>query len=298
MPAKRIPNNDADWLSLLIDQLRDRVSVLESAIRLHRMDSDGTEEDLLLYAVLPETLRPKRIFIGRDSMEVEASDVAAFSIRKQDPLAPESRSLELEDLRGAGIYKRPTSVRNGQLWDDISEASMSTEHAIARFFIRFISSGWALFMDGDVFLRRPVSELFRLADPRYAVMVVKHPPMVGSGLKKEGAVQSPYPRKNWSSVMLINGDHPANRRLTLDMLNTVPGRDLHRFCWLEDQEIGELPPEWNWLVGHSDPSIEPALVHFTEGMPDLPGYQDVPYAAEWRAMRERMHGAIAEPVGV
>jgi hypothetical protein len=33
--------------------------------------------------------------------------------------------------------------------------------------------------------------------------------------------------------MVFNCDHPANRALTLDLINTVPGRDLHRFCWLD-----------------------------------------------------------------
>jgi hypothetical protein len=49
--------------------------------------------------------------------------------------------------------------------------------------------------------------------------------------------------------MLFNCDHPSNKKLTVEMINTLPGRDLHRFCWLEDDEIGELDPGWNWLVG-------------------------------------------------
>ena len=160
---------------------------------------------------------------------------------------------------------------------------MSTGHAIARFFLPFmlIHHGWALFTDGDVLFRRDVHELFDLADPKYAVMVVKHNHVPRLAIKKGGQTQTVYPRKNWSSVMLWNVDHPAHQRLTLGVLNEKPGRDLHAFCWLLDEEIGELPVEWNWLVGHSDSCIDPAIVHFTEGLPSLPDHRDDPYASEW-----------------
>jgi hypothetical protein len=52
--------------------------------------------------------------------------------------------------------------------------------------------------------------------------------------------------------------------------------------WLEDEEIGELDPRWNWLVRQSPPLEAPQIVHFTEGTPDMPGYDEDPYADEWR----------------
>jgi hypothetical protein len=68
------------------------------------------------------------------------------------------------------------------------------------------------------------------------------------------------------------------------MINTVPGRDLHAFKWLADEEIGELLPEWNYLIGHTvlPEGVDPKLVHFTEGIPSMPGYENAPYADEWR----------------
>jgi hypothetical protein len=125
--------------------------------------------------------------------------------------------------------------------------------------------------------------LFRLCDPAKAVMVVKHnhQPIDGS-TKMDGQIQTSYPRKNWSSVCAFNCDHPANRALTFDMVNTAQGRDLHRFTWLQDNEIGELPAQWNWLVGHSDPAVDPSLVHFTDGIPTMPGYENCAFADEWR----------------
>jgi hypothetical protein len=62
---------------------------------------------------------------------------------------------------------------------------------------------------------------------------------------------------------------------------------LHRFCWLEDDEIGELPVEWNWLVGHSDPEVNPKNVHFTDGGPWFQGFENVPHADEWRGYLEK-----------
>jgi hypothetical protein len=81
--------------------------------------------------------------------------------------------------------------------------------------------------------------------------------------------------------MCFNLEHPANQGLTLEMVNSVPGRDLHAFCWLDDDLIGELDPKWNFLVGHTDPSVDPVLVHFTEGLPSMPGYEDSAFADEW-----------------
>jgi hypothetical protein len=97
--------------------------------------------------------------------------------------------------------------------------------------------------------------------------VVKHAQQGGEAVKMDNQVQYYYARKNWSSVILFNCSHPANDALTLEMINTLPGRDLHAFCWLNDQHIGELHPEWNWLVGVNVPVRKPKLAHFTLGGP-------------------------------
>jgi hypothetical protein len=71
------------------------------------------------------------------------------------------------------------------------------------------------------------------------------------------------------------------------VVNNAPGRDLHRFFWLADCDIGELSPKWNWLVGHTRAPVDPQVVHFTEGTPDMPGYENVDFADEWRAELNR-----------
>ncbi len=190
----------------------------------------------------------------------------------------------LDDLRARGLYRRPTSHRDGRLWDDISGAPCATEFSISRFLVPHLAgSGWALFMDCDMLVRADLFKLIAQADDDRAVMVVKHNYDPPEGVKMDGQAQLRYARKNWSSVVLWNVGHPANAKLTIDMVNTVPGRDLHRFFWLDDEQIGELDASWNWLAGHSSTDIDPAIVHFTEGLPNMTGYEDSEFADEWWA---------------
>ncbi len=237
----------------------------------------------------------KSVWIGFDPREIAASVVAHYSLeRHMVARVIPVRGVVLSWLRRDGLYTRPTSRRGAQLWDDISEAPMATEFAISRFLVphlvrqqsRAPSPRWAVFMDCDMLVRANIERLFAQADPSKAVMVVKHNHNPKETVKMDGQTQTRYARKNWSSVMLFNVDHPANDALTVDLVNTVPGRDLHRFCWLEDEEIGELPPEWNYLVGHSETDEEPAIVHFTDGIPLMPGYEDCEFAGEWCAALE------------
>src|SRR5690606_17567627 len=169
---------------------------------------------------------------------------------------------------------------DGQLWCPISDAPMATSFANSRFLTPWLTDAdWALFCDGaDMLWLADPAEMFALADPKYAVQVVKRRHEPGEQTKMDKQVQTAYPRKNWSSVILWNRKHPANARLTLDMVNSLPGRDLHRFCWLEDDEIGELPLECNWLVGVDADEGSPKLLHYTLGLPSMPGYEDKPWS--------------------
>ena len=226
----------------------------------------------------------RSIWIGYDPREADAFAVARASIRRHASESFPVMALELPKLREAGLYTRPTSRSEGRLWDDISEAPMATEFAISRFLVPHLAgTGWALFMDSDMLVRKDITKLFELADPSKAVMCVKHAHAPEERTKMDGQLQTFYRRKNWSSVVLFNCDHPANDALTVELINMVPGRDLHAFCWLQDDEIGELPLEWNWLAGVSPPLADPAIVHHTLGIPSMPGYEDSPFADEWRS---------------
>jgi hypothetical protein len=155
--------------------------------------------------------------------------------------------------------------------------------------------GWALFMDGDMLVRDNLVRMFQGLDPSKAVYCVKHRYEAKPGAKMDGQVQTAYARKNWSSFIVFNCDHPANRALTLEMVNSVPGRDLHRLCWIEDDSlIGELGPEWNYLVGETWGVDDPKVVHFTSGVPDMPGYENVPIRRRVARAAQRLGPRRAE----
>jgi len=239
-------------------------------------------------------VQARSIWIGWDPREAAAFAVARSSIKRRLSQPIPISGLVLDDLMDAGLYKRPTTTKINaegrvEMVDLLSarpdyDGRIATQHANARFLVPHLAkSGWALFMDGDMLARGNLARVFDRLDPKYAVYCVKHDHRPVDGIKMDGQVQTNYSRKNWSSLAIFNCDHAANKALTLEAVNTLPGRDLHRFCWLHDDQIGELDPKWNFLVGHTDPSIDPDLVHFTDGVPDMPGYENVPYADEWRA---------------
>ena len=103
--------------------------------------------------------------------------------------------------------------------------------------------GWALFIDCDIVFLEDVNNLFSLADDRYAVMCVKHEFNPKPGLKMDGQVQTVYPRKNWSSVVLWNCAHPSNEKVTVDSVNNpnFDGAYFHRFSWLKDERDRRTP---------------------------------------------------------
>lgn len=230
-------------------------------------------------------MKKQSAWIGFDPREAAAFAVAYWSLKRRLTSPLRINGLLLNRLREQGLYTRPTERREGQLWDLISDAPMSTEFACSRFLVPHLAeSGWALFTDCDMLFRANPNVLFdEIADPKYAVMCVKHHHEPASLTKMDNQAQTRYARKNWSSVMLFNCDHEANKQLTPELVNQLPGRDLHRFCWLEDDEIGELGPEWNYLVGHTKlpEGVEPKIVHHTNGVPFMPGYEETEYADEW-----------------
>jgi hypothetical protein len=228
-------------------------------------------------------VNPLRVYLGYDAREQSAYDVAARSLRRHASAPVSITALNAERLWANGMLRRPTDTRSYR-YDIYSNAPASTDFAISRFAVPFLAQeGWALFCDCDVVFLADLARIFALCDPSYAVMCVKHD-LSGSGLnglKMDGQQQTSYPRKLWSSVMLWNCDHPANKRLSLVDVNERPGRELHGLYWLHDSEIGELPAEANWLVGMQPKPADPWIAHFTLGTPDLPGVAPLDEHSIW-----------------
>src|SRR3990167_6432074 len=225
-----------------------------------------------------------RVFIGWDARERLGWHVCAASLQAASSRAVSVAPVSRPDLERLGLYQRPWHrSERGVLVDDVSDAPMATDFSLARFWVPRLAGpfGWALFCDCDFLFRADVCELFALSDRRYAVMVGKHDHQPAEKLKMDGQVQTQYPRKNWSSLMLWNLEHPGTQRLSDFQQNSATVLELHRFCWLDDAEIGALPESWNWLDGHSSPDIDPNAVHFTRGTPDMLGYEQTRFAPEW-----------------
>jgi hypothetical protein len=238
-----------------------------------------------------EAMYPPSIWIGWDPREAAAYAVAWDSVKKHAMRQWQISGVVLSKLIEMGLYSRPMEMRPGVdrpvMWDVLSDAPMSTEHANARFLVPHLAKrGWALFMDGDMMIRDNLGPLFASLDPKYAVYCVKHNFKPDTTVKMDGQFQTVYPRKNWSSFIIFNCEHKANAVVTPEMVNVLPGRDLHRLCWLEDELIGELDPAWNYLVGHSVKTIEPKCIHWTDGVPDMKGHENAEYADLWRRARD------------
>jgi hypothetical protein len=211
------------------------------------------------------------IFIGFDPKESVAFHALANSILRRASVPVTIAPLVRTQLNG--IYTRDRGPTE------------STEFSLTRFLVPSLSrfQGWSVFLDCDMLCRADVAELIAISERHddKALLVCKHDYVPRTERKFLDQLQTKYPRKNWSSLMLFN-----NRRctaLTPEYVNTAPGLDLHRFAWTEDARIGELPLEWNWLVGEYKYNPGAKIVHYTLGGPYFDDYRDCDYADEWFA---------------
>ena len=135
-------------------------------------------------------------------------------------------------------------------------------------------------MDCDMLSRSDISALWRQRTTKYAVQCVQHDYTPTSTVKFLNQPQTPYPKKNWSSMMIFN--NAKCTALTPDYVNSATGLELHQFKWLENEDlIGKVDEEWNWLVGEYEKNPHAKLVHYTEGGPYFKNYKHCDYADEW-----------------
>ena len=156
-------------------------------------------------------------------------------------------------------------------------------------------TGWAIFADGDMVCMDDIAELWKLRDPSKAILVVKHDYKTKVSMKYLGAKNEDYPRKNWSSIILWNCEHPDNRLLTPDFVKSKDGAFLHRFKWLEDDKIGDLPIEWNWLAIEYPTRTDAKIIHYTLGTPCFLEYRATDSAGEWLEAYNHMLEGFEKP---
>ena len=225
----------------------------------------------------------RRVYVGYDPREDIAYQVCKYSIESRSP-GVEVIPLKQKELRNYELYWRAP------------DPMASTEFTFTRFLVPELNKfeGWALFCDSDIVFTEDVNNLFDQADDQYAVMCAKHDYTPEEGIKMDGQVQTQYPRKNWSSVVLFNCSHPSNASLTKERVSdeSKTGAYFHRFQWLKDQEIGGFSHEWNWLVNWYEYEKDgiPRGIHWTEGGPwfDDPQYRWCEFGDIWKSELMKM----------
>lgn len=217
-------------------------------------------------------MTPIPIFIGYDPREAVAYHTCSNSIIRQasKPVAIIPLALNL--------------------FNDYTETHTdgSNQFIYSRFLVPHLMGyqGHAIFMDGDMIVRGDIVELWEQRSSYMDVQVVKHDYKTRMTEKYLGAKNEDYPRKNWSSVILWNCNSWTNRRLTPEWIENATGAELHRFTWIPDERIGELPREWNWLPDEYGPNLDAKLLHYTLGTPCFHEFATTPQGDEWH--REHM----------
>ena len=219
------------------------------------------------------------IFIGFDERERVAMNVLIDSLYQNSTSPIAITPIISSQLEEIGIHKRKR------------EEKQSTSFSFTRFLVPYLMNymDWAIFIDCDVLCRSDITKLWKLRDSSYALMCVKHEHKPTEEFKFLGEKQSSYPKKNWSSLMLMNCE--KCKALTPDYVNNASGLDLHRFNWLSgDHEIGEIKEDWNYLVGvqSKEKSKTASMLHWTLGGPWFPDQRTIggELAAEWYAARD------------
>lgn len=210
-----------------------------------------------------------RVFAGYDAREAVGYHVFCSSVIRHstDPVAIHPLGLSL--LRG---YRE-------------KHIDGTNDFIYSRFLVPWLCGyeGWAIFVDGaDMLCRDDIGKLWDLKDSRHAIQVVQHSYTTINSTKYRGTVlesiNQSYPKKNWSSVMLMNCE--KLRMLTPKFVEKETGSFLHRLEFTD--EVGALPETWNHLVGEQGYDPDAQLAHFTLGIPSFPFYKKCDYADEWR----------------
>jgi len=187
----------------------------------------------------------------------------------------------------------PLAIKSLQGYSE-THNDKSNDFVYSRFLTPYLSDfkGWAIFADGDMVCRSDIKELWDLRDESKALLVVKHDYTSKVQKKYLGNINENYPRKNWSSLILWNCSHPKHKVLTPDFISSQTGKYLHRFSWLNDMDIGELPIEWNWLAIEYPNNPKAKIIHYTLGTPCFKDYRNTEMAGAWHEVQKKINEGI------
>jgi len=134
-----------------------------------------------------------------------------------------------------------------------------TDFSFSRYLVPYLCGyeGEALFLDPDMIVLDDIHKIKEHIRPINTVSVVKN-----------------ERRFEWSSLMYFNNQYC--RKLTPELVEKGTPQD---FKWA--YHTGEIPTEWNHLVGYDAPNPDAKLVHFTMGIPCWPETKECEFSKEW-----------------
>lgn len=221
-----------------------------------------------------------KIFIGYDHRQP-----VSYNVLQQSILSLSSKPVSITPL----VLSQLPIKRQGL-----------TPFTYSRFLVPYLCDyeGFALFLDADMLLTADIAELFEYIEDLEAVRSLSSMDIrEGKIFKKEVELpKAAYVVKNkekfeWASAIMFNCSHPSNQILTPEYIETA--ENLHAISWLKNEEIVELPPEWNKLVGYDNNLEEAKLLHFTQGVPVFEETENCPMADKWHEMAIKMTSAVS-----
>jgi len=216
-----------------------------------------------------------KVFVGYDPSQQIAYDVLEYSILKHASEPVEVIAIDAEKIEG---------------WNRELDPLQSTPFTYTRFLVPYLMGyeGIGLFIDSDMLALDDITPVFHLPMEGLALRVRKHEYNPSETVKMGGKVQTTYPRKNWSSMMLMNT--PELKLWNLESVSTWTGKQLHRFEGVPDEAIGDIPEEYNVLDHMTGPT---RLLHYTSGGPWLKGCEDCDHNELWQQYREEYERSLA-----
>lgn len=222
-----------------------------------------------------------RIFIGYDHRQP-----VSYNVLQQSILSLSSKPVAITPL----VINQLPLKRQGL-----------TPFTFSRFLVPYLCNyeGFALFLDADMLLTTDIAELFEYCIKKHEDSLAGRVTWFKEGDKLTDDIfnhaQAAFVSKNkhkfeWASAIMYNCSHPSNKILTPEFIETA--ENLHGISWLKDEEIGDLPPEWNRLVGYDEVLDDAKLLHYTQGVPVFPETQNSPKAHEWMDVAQYMTSAI------
>lgn len=243
--------------------------------------------------------KPTAVFIGHDDRQEMAFEVCKESIKKKTDLQVDIYPLKHKTLRQIGLFEREWGVdkQKGVYVDASDSIPFSNQFSHTRFLVpeyaKYLgyTDEHVMFVDPDFVFMDDISQLFEeFTFTNSPVACVKHEYNPQNSLKMDGQIQTTYPKKLWSSLMLF--DLSRLTRLTKEYVNTASTKDLHRFEWIYEDQIGAISERWNFIPNHSEKRIgnqRIGAIHYTEGLPDMEGYENCKYSIHYKRIAREIY---------